>query len=191
MAEAVVAKKPARVKKAGPSFSEHLRRQNVFFYISAFCSLALIVLLFVPWIKADPAAHRESASFIGLMMKCVQNVNLLIFMVPITLIFVGIHVVYLVSILRPGHDPIYLGTVSILLAGLSIFMLVFATDTAYDVVATAQSTDLMGWHGFLTLTGASTWTPVPIVWLVLTLLQKWVFVKFAHPKQVISYPDAQ
>ncbi len=193
MAEATVAKQAIKIvkEKKGPSLREHLRGQNVFFYLSAFASLLLIVLLFFPWIQADPSAKRESASLLGVILQCTRNVDLLIFMIPTALIFIGIHVTYLVSLLRPGHDPIYSGTVSILLSGLTIFFLVFASDSAFQVVSLATEEQLSGWSGFLVLTGASIWTPVPVIWFLLALVQKWFLVKFAHPKEVIAYPDGK
>ena len=178
---AVVKEKPIRVKNAGPSLGDHLKKQNIFFYISALCSVALIALLFLPWIAADAEGKREATSILGIILKSTKNIELLVFLIPLTLGIIGTHIAYLISLLRPGHDAFYPGTAMILMAGVELFLIVFATDSVFQLITSAEDTDR-----FLSFIGASEWTWIPVIWFVLALLQKWLFAKLAHKKKKTS-----
>ena len=181
----------------------HLKKQNVFFYLSAISSVVIIAMLFVPWL-VDPV----NASPLELLIKCFKNTDLMIFMIPVTLGIVIVHGMYLFSLFRPGQDPMYMGTVSVLLAGILMFLFIFATDIGYANISveTGNYTD-----SFMVFIGADRWlnTPldtalmkflpeswallidrlisVPVLWFFLTILQKVWFTPIAHKKEVISY----
>lgn len=181
VADTAVKTKAVRTKPAGPTLGEHLKHQNVFFYISAICSVVLIALLFLPWVKATEAGvtpKTDNASILTLILKCQKNVDLLIFLIPVTLGFIGTQVAYLISLFRPGHDAFYPGTAIVLLAGIEIFLFVFATDSAYKLITDGDAT-----LDFFHFIGSSQWTWIPTIWFVLTLLQKLLFVKLAHKKK--------
>ncbi len=185
------------------SLGAHLKKQNVFFYLSAVTSVLIIALMFVPWI-----VEPEKASILDLIMQCWKHTDLMIFMLPVVGGILLVHVLYLVSLFRPGHDPQYYGTVSVLLSALLFFLFIFATDMGYSTISVAKGnyTD-----SFMVFIGAQNWlnTPLdtwlantgiregivlfvdrflslPVLWLALAAIQT-LFAKVAHKKEVISY----
>lgn len=191
-------------KNSSVSLGAHLKKQNVFFYLSAVTSVLIIALLFVPWVVAP-----EKASILTLIIECWKNTDLMIFMLPVVGGIILTHVLYLISLFRPGQDPMYLGTVSVLLAGILIFLMIFATDVAFSTISVAKGnyTD-----SFMVFLGADKWlnTPLdtwlagtkipegvvlfldrlfslPVLWFCLALIQKAWFTRIAHKKEVISY----
>lgn len=164
-------------KKSGGALSAHLKKQNIFFYLSALSSVAIIALMFVPWLS-----EPKAASLLTLLMDCSRSTEVLIFMIPIMLGVIIVHGLYLFSLFRPDQDPMYAGTVSVLLAGLMIFMLLFSSDVAYNLISGAEYTS-----NFIKFLGADKWTWIPVIWFVITLLQKLLFTRLAHKKEVISY----
>ncbi len=165
---------------AGVSFGAHLKKQNIFFYLSALSSVAIIALMFVPWIT-----EPKSASLLTLLLDCKKSTELLFFMIPVMLGVVITHVLYLVTMLRPDGEAKFMGTVTVLLAGLMIILVLFATDIGYQAIQVAGANDAS--DDLLAFFGMDHWTIVPLIWFVLTLLQKLVFAKIAHKKKVISY----
>ncbi len=181
----------------------HLKKQNAFFYLSAISSIVIVAMMFIPWMVAP-----VNASPLDLLIKCFKNTDLMIFMIPVMLGIVLVHVVYLISLFRPGQDPIYFGTVSVLLSGIMMFLFIFATDIGYSNISveTGNYTD-----SFMVFIGADRWlnTPldtllikflpegwtlfidrlisVPVLWFFLSILQKAWFTPIAHKKEVISY----
>ncbi len=191
-------------KNSSVSLGAHLKKQNVFFYLSAVTSVIILALMFVPWVK-----EPQSASILTLIIECWKNKDLMIFMLPVVGGIFLTHILYLVSLFRPGQDPMYLGTVSVLLAGILLFLFIFATDIAFHTISVAKGnyTD-----SFMIFIGADKWvnTPLdiwlantgiregivlffdrlfsmPVLWFVLTLVQKVWFTRIAHKKEVISY----
>lgn len=160
----------------------HLKKQNVFFYISALISVAIMALMFVPWIT-----EPKSASLLTILLDCMlvpkPQIDLLVFMIPLMLGVLLIHIMYLVTIFMPDRDPIYSPTVSLLLVGLMIFVFVFGTDIAYSAITV---TNKVYTDEFLVFIGADHWTWIPVIWFVLALVQSFI-TKFAHKKEVISY----
>ena len=132
--------------------------------------MALIVLMFLPWVK--------NASVLGVIFACKKNVDVLIFLIPISLGYIGTQIAYLISLFRPGRDAFYPGTAIVLLAGLEIFVFVLASDFAYKLVSNGEPTG-----NPLAFLGMTEWTIFPLIWLVGTLLQKWLLVKLAHKKK--------
>ena len=186
------------------SLGAHLKKQNVFFYLSAITSVAIIALMFVPWIVTP-----EKASILDLIMQCWKNTDLMIFMLPVVGGIILTHVLYLVSLFRPGHDPQYYGTVTVLLAGILFFLFIFATDVGYSTISVAKGNYTTSFMEFI---GAHTWlnTPLdtwlantgiregiilffdrffslPVLWFFLAIIQKAWFTRVAHKKEVISY----
>lgn len=167
----------ATVKQPKGALASHLKKQNVFFYLSAFCSVAIIALMFLPWMS-----EPESASLFSLIFEAKRATDLKIFLIPTILGVIVTHVIYLVTMFKPDGEATFLGTVTVLLMGISFFLFLFATDIAYRVVTAGEPT-----ANALTFLGIDKWTVIPLIWLVLTLLQKLWFAPVAHKKEVISY----
>ncbi len=238
------------VAKSSGSFGAHMKKQNVFFYFSALTSVALIALMFVPWIiipssqagqhwlvelvtgfapslrgslpafltennavsmwdlliesinipamvNRIPTIFGEFTSGIGTLglfpaigklfksvWGLIASVELLVFLIPVFAGIIVVHIMYLRSIFRPETDPFFPGTVTVLLAGIMMFLFLFGSDLIFS---TTLKADLTGSDLPWTLLGLHFWTPVPYIWFGLTLLQKWLFAKLAHKKKVISY----
>ena len=132
----------------------------------------------------------------------ITSIDLLVFLTPVFLGIIIVHVLYLLSIFRPQSDDVfYPGTVTVLLAGITLFLLLFGSDLIFKVVVNANLVNEMTTvlvdgvetekeivnNTFTKFLGLNYWTPVPYVWFVLTLIQKWLFAKLAHKKEVISY----
>ncbi len=191
--------------KTNGTLGAHLKKQNIFFYLSAITSVVIIAMMFIPWM-----VEPTSASLLDLLLKCFKNTDLMIFMIPVSLGIIFVHVMYLISLFRPGHDPKYMGTVSVLLSGIMMFLFIFATDIGYANISveTGNYTD-----SFMVFIGADRWlnTPldllttvlpqswhdfiifldrlisVPFIWFLLSIIQKAWFTPIAHKKEVISY----
>ncbi len=160
----------------------HLKKQNVFFYISALLSVAIMALMFLPWIS-----EPKGASLLTIVLDCLAGpkpkIDLLVFLIPLMLGVLLTHILYLVSIFTPDKDPVYSSTVSLLLIGLTIFIFLFGSDMAYSLITV---TDKVYTDKFLEFIGADHWTWVPVIWFVLALVQSFI-TKLAHKKEVISY----
>ncbi len=160
----------------------HLKKQNVFFYISALLSVAIMALMFLPWIN-----EPKGASLLTIVIDCLNvpkpEIDTLIFLIPLMLGTLIVHVMYLVSIFTPDKDPVYSSTVSLLLVGLTIFIFLFGTDVAYSAITV---TNKVYTDSFIEFIGADHWTWVPVIWFVLALVQSFT-TKLAHKKEVISY----
>ena len=166
-------------KSSGGTFGAHLKKQNLWFYLSALSSVAVIALMFVPWIT-----EPKSASLLTLLTSAKRAPELLIFMIPVMLGIVIVHGLYLYSIMKPDGEPLFMGTVTVLLAGLMLFLFVFATDLAYSAITVTNKVYTDKFFEFL---GIDHWTWMPVIWFVITLVQKLLFAKLAHKKEVISY----
>lgn len=160
----------------------HLKKQNVFFYISALLSVAIMALMFVPWIS-----EPKPASLLTIVLDCLlvpqPAIDLLVFLIPLMVGVLLIHIMYLITMFMPDKDPSYSSTVSLLLVGLTIFIFLFGTDIAYSAITV---TDKVYTDKFLVFIGADHWTWVPVIWFVLAAAQA-IITKFAHKKEVISY----
>ncbi len=165
--------------KNGGALSAHLKKQNIFFWLSALCSVAIIALMFLPWLDTP-----KSASILTMLIDTIGKFELMFFLIPVFLGVIIVHVLYLVTMMMPGRDETYLGTVSVLLAGIMILLFLFASDIAYSAITV---TDKVYTDKFLEFIGADTWTWTPVIWFVLTLVQKLLLTRFAHKKVVISY----
>ncbi len=249
---------PMTAKKPQSPLASHLKQHNVFAWISAVCSVLMIVLMFLPWLSipteqltaeqtitnalirnfdvdvakklndettfeeldVDPAdvvkfLEKQKSDFFfnvpedmkaefpknivaiadmakvydvehypvslipGLFTANMKNIDLMIFLIPLLVGVVIVHVLYLISLFRPGHDPFYAGTVAMLLVGITIFVFLFAGDAAFSLVS--KSTDP---ESFTSFSGISKWTWVPFTWFLIGFVQKLVLVRFAHPKKV-------
>lgn len=175
---------------------DHLKKQNACFYISALLSVAIMALMFLPWL-----VQPKSASLLTIVLDSVSPVvelDLLLFLIPLMLGVLVMHIVYLISIFRPGEDPVYSPTVSLLLVGVTLIVFLLATDITYDLISV---TDKVYTNDFLVFLGVfegvkgpdgyeikgdPNWTLMPVIWLVLAVAQA-VIAKFAHKKEVISY----
>ncbi len=171
----------------------HLKKQNIFFYLSLLCSVATIVLMFLPWISIEQDGQQVSAALLpDFILQCINEYKLsgvgsmdaLIFLIPLALGIIGVHVFYIISALRPNHDFTFPGTVTVLLAGIMFIVFVLTTDIGYHMltVSNKEYTD-----NFLVFIGADRWTWVPVTWFLISLVQKLIFARFAHKKEVISY----
>ncbi len=161
------------------SLGAHLKKQNIWFYLSAISSVAIIALMFIPWIT-----EPKAASLLTMLLDCKRHSEILIFMIPVMLGIIVVHGLYLFSIMRPDGEPMFMGTVTVLLAGLMLFLFVFATDLAYSAITV---TNKVYTSKFLEFLGIDHWNLVPVIWFVITLVQKLLFAKLAHKKVVISY----
>ncbi len=158
----------------------HLKKFNVFAWLSFACSIAMIVLLFLPWlaIPGKTEGDAEMVSLIpGLITANVKNVDLLIFLIPLAIGVLIVHGMYLVSFFRPGHTPFFAGTPAMLIVGVMIFVFLLAGDAAFSLVSKAA--DPTSFFSFL---GIDRWTWVPPTWFVIGFVQKAIFVRFAHKK---------
>ncbi|MBE6763226.1 MAG: hypothetical protein E7553_02560 [Ruminococcaceae bacterium] len=161
------------------AIGSHLKKQNIWFYLSALSSVAIIALMFVPWIT-----EPKAASLLTLILDSTRHVELLVFMIPVMLGIIIVHALYLFSIFRPDGEPIFPATLTMLFAGLMLFLFVFATDMAYSAITV---TNKIYTTSFLEFLGIDHWNWVPLIWFVITLLQGLLFGKLAHKKPVISY----
>ena len=164
---------------AKPALGAHLKKQNIWFYLSALSSVATIVLMFLPWIN-----EPKNASLLTLLMDCKRHNEILIFMIPVMLGIIVVHGLYLFSIMRPDGEPMFMGTVTVLLAGLMLFLFVFSTDLAYSAITV---TNKVYTDKFMEFLGIDHWNWMPLIWFVISLVQKLIFAKLAHKKVVISY----
>ena len=164
---------------AKPALGAHLKKQNIWFYLSALSSVATIVLMFLPWIN-----EPKNASLLTLLLDCKRYTEILIFMIPVMLGIIFVHGLYLYSIMRPDGEVMFMGTVTVLLAGLMLFLFVFATDLAYSAITV---TNKVYTDKFIEFLGIDHWNWMPLIWFVISLLQKLLFAKLAHKKVVISY----
>ena len=57
-------------KTASSSLGAHLKKQNIWFYLSALSSIAIVVLMFLPWIT-----EPKGASLLTLLLDCKQVLN--------------------------------------------------------------------------------------------------------------------
>lgn len=250
---------PMTAKKPQSPLAAHLKSHNLFVWISAVCSVLMIVLMFLPWLSIpteqltaeqtiknvlirnfdvdvakklesetafeedlgiDPAdvvkfLEKQKSDFFfnvpedmkaefpqnlvtisdmakvydvkhysvtlipDLLMDTLKNVDLMIFLIPLLLGVVVVHVLYLISLFRPGHDAFYAGTVAMLLVGITVFVFLFAGDAAFSLVSKSTEPE-----SFASFSGISKWTWVPFVWFLIGFVQKLVLIRFAHPKKV-------
>jgi len=175
----------------------HLKKQNICFYFSLLCSVAIIVLMFLPWLSFENKAgeHVSAALFPDFLMECIEKaqlssndgsaMSLLIFLVPLGLGIIGVHVFYIIQALRPGRDVTFPGTVSVLLSGIMFIIFVLGADVAYNLITVTREEQYT--DSFIQFLAIDKWTWLPIIWFVISLLQKWIFARIAHKKEVVSY----
>lgn len=166
-------------KKSGGAMGAHLKKHNVFAWLSFVCSVAMIVLMFLPWMAiTDKAGNTDMVSLVpGLISANAKNIDLLIFLIPLAIGVVIVHGIYIASFFRPGHTPYFAGTPAMLLVGVMIFVFLLAGDAAFSLVTKAA--DPTNFFSFL---GIDTWTWVPVTWFLIGFVQKIILVRFAHKK---------
>ncbi|MBR5133970.1 MAG: hypothetical protein IKV35_00050 [Clostridia bacterium] len=146
--------------------------------------MALIALPFLPWYNTDEvgvgAVDFILDAFADLQKESGQ-IDLLLFMIPVLLIFVITQLVFVISLFRKGHKPIYPGTISLLLVGLYMIIFLFAIDILYEGITILNinqefSKDFGGFIDF------ENWTMFPLIWFATAIVQKVVLFRLAECK---------
>ncbi|MBQ3069672.1 MAG: hypothetical protein IJD01_06980 [Clostridia bacterium] len=167
-------------KKTGGAMGAHLKKFNVFAWLSFACSIAMIVLLFLPWL-AIPTKVEGQADMVslipGLITANTKNIDVLIFLIPLALGVIIVHGMYIASFFRPDHTPYFAGTPAMLIVGVTLFVFILAGDAAFSLVVKAPDPS-----SFLSFLGIDRWTWVPLTWFLIAIVQKMILVRFAHKK---------
>jgi len=166
-----------------------LKKHNIFAYLAALCSVALIVLPFLPWYNYTDVISEKTFSrsvfnmffdAINRMTPSGGHLDWLIFMIPIFLVLVVVQVMYVVSLFRKDRDPVFPGTVALLVAGLFMLVFLFGISIMYDTV-TLQLYETAS-QDFLGMIDYQNWTWVPITWFLIAIVQKVVFFRLADKR---------
>lgn len=162
------------------------KNRNIFAYLAALCSVALIVLPFLPWYNyTNIETGKTSACSVFNMFfdaYAMQTPNgghldFLLFMVPVFIALIVVQGMFVVSLFRKGREPIFPGTVALLIAGLFMLIFLFGISILYDAVTLQLYEEAA--QDFLGILNYENWTWAPVTWFAIAIVQKVVLFRLA------------